>query len=93
MAADITSSGVMSSPCALRSPSSRALKSMGGKEAPGRPSIRGRDFSTWDGRLQEKEEENKIEEKKSVREDKRCEVEKQGKEEREKQIIFNLIHV
>lgn len=41
----------------------------------------------------EKEEENKIEEKKSLREDKRCEVEKQGKEEREQQIIFNLIHV
>lgn len=48
MAADITSSGVISSPWAARSPSSRALKSIGGREAPGRPSIRGRDFRTWD---------------------------------------------
>lgn len=47
MAADITSSGVTSSLWAARSCSSRALKSRGGREAPGRPSIRGRLFSTW----------------------------------------------
>lgn len=62
MAADITSSGVISSPCAARSPSSRALKSMAGKEAPGRPSMRERDFSTWDRRFkkEKKKEEEKI---------------------------------
>lgn len=46
MAADITSSGVMSSPCVSRSCFSKALKSIGGSEAPGRPSTRGSDFNT-----------------------------------------------
>lgn len=54
MAADITSSGVMSSPCVARRPSSRDLKSIGGREAPGRPSMRGRDFSTWNRMLKRK---------------------------------------
>lgn len=46
MAADIISSGVMSSLCVSRSCFSKALKSIGGSEAPGRPSIRGSDFNT-----------------------------------------------
>ncbi|TNN83864.1 hypothetical protein EYF80_005735 [Liparis tanakae] len=68
MAADITSSGVMSSPCAARRPSSRAVKSMGGREAPGRPSIRVSDFSTWDRRGGGKEiEVRMLEESKQAR--------------------------
>lgn len=48
MAADITSSGVMSLPCAARRSASSLLKSMGGSDAPGRPSSRGSDLSTYD---------------------------------------------
>lgn len=48
MAADITSSGVISSPYAARRPESRASKSIGGSEAPGRPSILGNDLSTFE---------------------------------------------
>lgn len=47
MAAESTSSGVTSSPCRSVSSFSRACRSRGGREAPGRPSTLGRSFSTW----------------------------------------------